>query len=109
MGHHWARNTWGQTVDAFIVATQFSRERHVKAGISPEKIKVLPHFTEEQVYSPPEERGDYALYAGRLSPEKGVDLLLEGWRKVKGLLLYITGTGPEQKRMEDYSHSIDLL
>jgi glycosyltransferase involved in cell wall biosynthesis len=46
------------------------------------------------------DRGSYALYAGRLAQEKGVDLLLQAWRNIKDIPLYIVGTGPKQKEME---------
>ena len=97
--YHWRRKTWTSVVDRFVVATEFSKEKHIQAGIPPDKITVLPHFVEE----PPDhttDKGGYALYAGRLSQEKGVDVLLEAWRSIKGIPLHIVGAGPKQKEME---------
>jgi glycosyltransferase involved in cell wall biosynthesis len=102
--YHWRRKTWNHAVDTFIVATKFSQEKHVKAGVLSAKMAVLPHFSEE----PPDgmggaqPRGDYALYAGRLSQEKGVDLLLEAWRNIKQIPLHIIGSGPKAKDMANF-------
>jgi len=97
--YHWRRKTWTDTVDRLVVATQFSKEKYVQAGIPAGKLSVLPHFVE----GPPaiaKINGRYALYAGRLSQEKGVDILLEAWKNIKDIPLYIVGTGPKQKDME---------
>jgi glycosyltransferase involved in cell wall biosynthesis len=102
--YHWRRKTWENIVDTYIVATKFSYGKHVQAGIPADRMAVLPHFAEEppQGLCSAENRGEYALYAGRLSEEKGVDLLLRGWQKVKKIPLWIIGTGPKQKEMEEY-------
>ncbi len=104
IGHHWRRKTWESVVDRFVVATEFSRRKHIQAGIPSDKITVLPHFVEEpsQDLNSIENRGGYALYAGRLAQEKGVDILLQAWRNIKGIPLYIVGTGPKRKEMGSY-------
>ncbi len=45
------------------------------------------------------EKGDFYLYLGRLSPEKGVDVLLESWDNNNSRLL-IAGTGPEEEKLK---------
>ena len=97
--YHWRRRTWTHMVDRFVVATEFSRKKHVTAGIPSPIITVLPHFVEEPAQIT-NIKGDYALYAGRLSQEKGVDMLLEAWKNIKDIPLYIVGTGPKQQEME---------
>jgi len=99
--YHWRRKTWENVVDRFIVATEFSKSKYVQAGISSEKIMVLPHFVEEPSHHA-SSKEEYALYAGRLSQEKGVDLLLKAWEQIKDIPLYIVGGGPKQKEMEDF-------
>jgi len=99
--YHWRRRTWTDTVDHFAVATEFTKKKHLQAGIPSEKITVLPPFVEEPSDSA-QHKGDYALYAGRLSHEKGIDVLLKAWRDVKEIPLYIVGQGPMQKEIETY-------
>jgi len=38
----------------------------------------------------------YAIYLGRLSPEKGVRDLIAAWQKIEDLRLLVVGAGPEQ-------------
>jgi glycosyltransferase involved in cell wall biosynthesis len=45
-------------------------------------------------------RGGYALFAGRLSPEKGIDVLLDAWSRLDGRIpLKIAGDGPLAERV----------
>jgi glycosyltransferase involved in cell wall biosynthesis len=45
--------------------------------------------------------GEYALYVGRLSPEKGISILLEAWRKLPGgYPLHIVGDGYEREELQ---------
>ena len=39
--------------------------------------------------------GDYAVFIGRLSHEKGVHILLRAWKNCRGMLLKILGDGPQ--------------
>lgn len=81
-------------VTRFLAVSEFVRCKHVDAGISPERIAVKPNFA-----WPAEPRvgpGQYFLYIGRLSAEKGVDLLLRAWAEGGiGVPLKIVGDGPE--------------
>jgi len=97
--YHWRRKTWSDVVDHFVVATEFTRNKYIQAGIPPAKISVVPNFVEEPSYST-QGRGGYAFYAGRLSQEKGIDVLIKAWRHIKEFPLYIAGTGPMQKEIE---------
>ena len=78
---HRKLKTFEQRVNAYIALTPFHREKFVEAGLPEERIFVKPNF----LYSPEKERkgtGKYALYLGRLSAEKGVDVLLRAWREL---------------------------
>jgi glycosyltransferase involved in cell wall biosynthesis len=79
-------------VDRFIAVSEFVRDKHVAAGIPPETIDVVPNFA----WSSSERRppGDYFVYVGRLSPEKGVAFLVRNWDSSLGRLLVI-GDGPD--------------
>lgn len=90
---HKLLRTWDQLVDAYIVPTEFYREKYVSAGFPQSKIFVKPHFLTED---PGMKRGagGYALFLGRLAREKGVSVLLEAWRKVGHIPLFIGGQGP---------------
>jgi len=73
------------------------KDKYVEAGWSSDQIRVKSNFA----WSNPRRRGpgDYFLYLGRLSPEKGTADLVETWREVPGPLL-VVGEGPEQDRLK---------
>jgi glycosyltransferase involved in cell wall biosynthesis len=85
--------TWQRKVDIFLCSTKFYRDLFVEAGLPASKIVVMPHFVWDEPQSHfMEGTGDYALFVGRLDPEKGVRTLLEAWRHLE-FPLKIRGTG----------------
>lgn len=81
--HHWFR-TWQNLVDVYVASTNFYKDLFVRAGFPADKIIVKPHFSKvDQESTRPGRSGDYALYIGRLDPEKGVRTLLEAWTKLE--------------------------
>ncbi|MBW4665685.1 MAG: glycosyltransferase family 4 protein [Chroococcus sp. CMT-3BRIN-NPC107] len=85
--------TWNQMVDKYITLSEFARDKFVQAGFPQEKIAVKPNFVDPDP-SIGEGKGGYALYVGRLSPEKGISTLLSAWQKLgKRVPLKIVGEG----------------
>lgn len=91
---HRAAQTWTNQVDVHIALTDFARKKFIQGGIPAQKVVVKPNF----VHPDPgygEGKGGYALYVGRLSPEKGIDLLLSAWELIgSNIPLKIVGDGP---------------
>lgn len=90
--HHWAR-TW-QHCNRFIVLTNHAKQIFLdsKMGLREVQMVVKPNFC----YMPPlpaSTSGDYFLYAGRLSDEKGIRLLLRIFSSLPYQLV-IAGDGP---------------
>lgn len=86
-----------ERVDLFLAISEFMRAKYIQAGIPGERIRVKTHFAWES----PRRRGpgDYFIYLGRLSEEKGVSTLLDAWHAKLGKLL-IVGEGPELNRLQ---------
>ena len=103
---HRALQTWTKMVDTYIVLTNFARQKFIQGGLPAQKVKVKPHF----VGPDPglgEGRGGYALFVGRLSPEKGVDTLLSAWEYIGGeLCLKIVGDGPLTPRVTEVARRV---
>lgn len=85
--------TWGHKVDRYVALAEFSKRLFIKGGIPEEKIEIRPNF----VHPDPgigKGEGDFAVFVGRLSPEKGLNTLLDAWEKVGSkLTLKIIGEG----------------
>jgi glycosyltransferase involved in cell wall biosynthesis len=92
LAFHSYLKTWDRLVDTYVVFSDFYRRTFVNAGFPVEKITVKPHF----VAPDPGQRQlsrDYALFVGRLAPEKGVLTLLEAWNRMKAVPLKVCGQG----------------
>lgn len=90
---HRLMGTWKSKVNRYVVSTKFYQRKFAEAGIPRERIAFKPHFieTDPGVRDRP---GNYALFIGRLSPEKGVSTLLKAWERLKHVPLRIRGEGP---------------
>jgi len=90
---HRLLGTWLKTVDIYVALTGFGRNKFIECGLPADKIVVKPNF----VYPDPGKRegaGGYAVFAGRLSPEKGIFTLLKACKAMKDIPVKIIGDGP---------------
>jgi glycosyltransferase involved in cell wall biosynthesis len=96
---HRAVGTWTNAVDMYIALTEFARRKCIAGSLPADKIAVKPHF----VHPDPgtgRGQGGYALFVGRLSPEKGLNTLLRAWEQLRGRMpLKIVGDGPLADRV----------
>jgi glycosyltransferase involved in cell wall biosynthesis len=91
---HRLLRTWERTVDVFIALTEFARQKFIEGGLPADRVVVKPNFVHPDP-GPGAHDGGYALFAGRLSPEKGVRTLLAAWERLgAGIPLKIAGDGP---------------
>jgi glycosyltransferase involved in cell wall biosynthesis len=92
--HHRERGLWSDLVDRFVAPSDFLRRKLVAAGLPAERVVVKPNAVPDP--GAPRADGSGALFAGRLSGEKGLHLLLDAWWAMRGAPLTIVGTGPEE-------------
>jgi glycosyltransferase involved in cell wall biosynthesis len=103
---HRGLRTWTEQVDVYIATTEFAREKFVQGGLPAEKLIVKPHFL-HPAPDPGEVQGDYALFVGRISPEKGVGTLLEAWKRLGARIpLRIVGDGPLAEEVMDATKAL---
>ncbi len=103
---HWAAGTWQDSVDRFIALTEFSRAKLIEGGLPADKISVKPNFVEPEP-EPGSGDGGYFLYAGRLTEEKGLRVLVECWRNGPDLApLWIAGDGALRAEVESAAASL---
>ena len=91
---HHLRGTWVRRVRQFIALSEFSRGKFIEGGLPAAKVAVKANFMRHDPGCG-SGAGNYAVFAGRLAPEKGVETLLAAWRRLKRPLpLKIVGDGP---------------
>lgn len=77
-------------VDMFACITDFQRRKLIEAGFERDKIRVIPNCIDVPA-SFQEVKGEYVAYIGRLSYEKGYDLLLEVARRNPSIAFRFAG------------------
>lgn len=97
---HKKLGTW-RMVDRYLVLTDFAKQVFVDSsfGISPEKYITKPNFVATNERGDPsmgQERTDHFLFVGRLTEEKGINILLEAFAGTD-FHLQIAGDGPLRK------------
>lgn len=91
---HRSLSTWNRNIDRYIALTEFSRQQFIGGGLPTEKICVKPNFVNPDP-GRGTQSGGYAIFVGRLSPEKGLQTLLEAWFRLgNSIPLRIVGDGP---------------
>jgi glycosyltransferase involved in cell wall biosynthesis len=96
--------TWRNKVDLFIALSEFSRRKFIEGGIAEGRIAVKPNFVHPDP-GPGRAQGDFALFVGRLSTEKGIRVLLDAWRNFPQCPLAICGDGPMRDLVDRFAWS----
>ncbi len=102
LAFHQQRQTLANELDAAIVATDFGADILVDAGVRREQIVVMPHGVHDPgPRSQHPADSDTVLYVGRLSEEKGPQLLVQAWMAAppEGLQLELIGDGPLEEEL----------
>jgi glycosyltransferase involved in cell wall biosynthesis len=106
---HRQRQTWTREVDGYIALTQFAKSRFLSAGLPSEKIAVKPNFVYPDPGMAESAPRDYAVFAGRLSPEKRVNTMLTAWSRMRSPIpLKIIGSGPQAVELEREAQKLGL-
>lgn len=87
------RGAWSERVDRFLMLTPFARDflaGHTRIPIA--KMRIKPNAAADPGMG--RGAGGYALFVGRLSPEKGIGVLLDAARQGLGMPLIVAGQGP---------------
>jgi glycosyltransferase involved in cell wall biosynthesis len=91
-----ASRSW-EAVSRFVALTAFARDIYIRAGLDPGRISIKPNFVPDLGPRPvlPSE-SEIVVYAGRISEEKGADVVAAAWERVapEGLRLLMIGDGP---------------
>lgn len=98
---HKATQIYERNVDLFISPSQFLLNKLREYGIKNRAVNI-PNFIDLDRFSPNYEAGDYFVYIGRLSKEKGLLTLLKAMKEVGRSHLYIAGRGEQEPELRAF-------
>lgn len=91
-------------VDAFITPSEFLKMKLIANGFQKDKITCIPTFTSSRTTIDEPIVGDYGLYFGRITEEKGVETVVRAYEKLPDRKVKIMGddTTEEAARLKKY-------
>lgn len=100
-------------IDRIVAPSQFMREKLLEGGFPAQQVVYMQNFAKQEILDNAADGTDrtdwdnpYLLFFGRLSSEKGVDVLVDAFIKdlpslPAKLRLVIAGDGPERQNIEE--------
>lgn len=87
-------------VRIFVSPSRFLADVLRRAGVYPDRLRVVNHFVDPVTVPVKERPGGGVVYTGRLAPEKGVDTLIEAVAGLPaGVPVDIAGDGPARAEL----------
>lgn len=92
-----------KNISGFIFVSHFSEQKHIKHHLSFKETKhiVLYNYTNPLLSPDINKKGDYFLFYGRLSFEKGIPTLLKVFARHPDWNLKVVGTGPLENQLKN--------
>ncbi len=89
-----------EKVDAVIAPSEFMRAAVTHRRFEADRVHLIPNGVDTHRMRPSGQDRGYALYLGRLSPEKGIETLLAAHATVADeVTLHVAGTGPDEDNL----------
>ena len=93
------KGIYTDSINYIICPSRFLANKLIKYGVKKNKISCVHNFIEIPTQKN-DSIGDYMLYFGRISKEKGIFNLVEAFSRTSKGTLYIAGTGPEESEIK---------
>lgn len=94
-------------VDVFACITDFQRRKLTEAGFDPKKLVLIPNAVEAGKNPEPTE-GGYVGFCGRLSREKGIDMIIEVARRHPEIPFRLAGECRDKELVADLPANVEL-
>jgi glycosyltransferase involved in cell wall biosynthesis len=96
------------SVQRFACPSRFLEGKMRASRIYPDRLRWVPNFVDVEAIRPKDAPGAGVVYAGRLSDEKGVDVLIEAASRAPRMRVDIAGEGPARGELERLAEARDL-
>lgn len=104
-----SRKKYRNMIGQFICPSEFVAHQHRRADWDTHQLIVVPNPLSHGVGRREYINGNFVLFAGRLSAEKGVDVLLSAARFTPSISYVIMGDGPERQQLEIQAKTFGLM
>lgn len=95
-------------VDSFACITDFQRRKLIEAGFPTERIVVIPNSIDAPELEE-KTQGNYVAYSGRISREKGVDMIIEAARRHPDISFRFAGAVRDADLVKDLPANVTLM
>lgn len=95
-------------VNRLIAPSAFLKKKFAEWGHATREMDVVPNCVDARAVQPTYDPGAEIVYLGRLSPEKGIDVLIAAMEKLPGERLRVIGAGPMEARLKKYCAEMKL-
>ncbi|HNR19704.1 MAG TPA: glycosyltransferase family 4 protein [Bacteroidia bacterium] len=95
-------------ISAFLFESKFMLEKTKEFWGDKYKYEFVGKPFDVKQFAPSAQNKNYVLYAGRLSDEKGVDVLIKAMQYNHDIPLVIAGSGPEEEKLKQLVSSLQL-
>lgn len=106
---HKLRGTYRKSIDRYIVFTEFAKSIFIRSslGVPKDRFAIKPNFVQDPGWEA-DGKGDFYTFVGRLSPEKGINVLLKA--ALNGdFNLKILGDGPLKDEVVEASRQCEQI
>lgn len=107
---HKLLGTWSRHVDAYVAVSSYVRDAHRDAGFPADRIHVRGNLVGRPGRPPQRARTPTIVAPARLSPEKGLDVLIRAWRRRPHAAgLHIAGSGDEEAALRNLAEGAPTI
>lgn len=103
------RRHYVDCVDRFVCITDFQRQKLLQAGFAANSLIHIPNAMDVGYVQPPIAEGAYVGFCGRLSREKGIDLIVECARRNPDIPFRLAGECREPELIANLPGNVELV
>jgi glycosyltransferase involved in cell wall biosynthesis len=94
-------------VTLFLAPSRFLLGKVSEGGVFPDRLRLLHNFVDASAITQKRNAGGGVVYAGRLSKEKGIDVLIEAAARLK-IPIDVAGDGPDRQMFQSLAERLGV-